>query len=256
MKTSTLLSGSGMFVSVTFAMLLLLLFVKTSQAQKENAAEQTGFAAKLTRYDVKKNYQEKFRKTLSEYVLHSLRMESNVMSEAYYEKENPNIIWLIERWKNKTELDRFNSGTHFNAIEILAKEALELPVKFIFVKDLEPLSKQQWRKTAAKQDNPLTVMLFVDAKPGTQQVFEDVYHVAMPQFRGEAGVVTYQISQLEEDDTQFVTYEKFRDDEAFQYHLSFPPIQPVLDYLQTSIKKQPFQSGLHNLIEFAPLKRE
>jgi quinol monooxygenase YgiN len=78
----------------------------------------------------------------------------------------------------------------------------------------------------------------------------------MPQFRSEDGVVTYQLSQLEDDSTQFVTYEKFRSNEAFQFHLNFPPIRPVIDYLNTSIKKQPFQDGIHNLIEFAPLTRE
>ncbi len=99
-------------------------------------------------------------------------------------------------------------------------------------------------------------MLFVDAKQGTQHDFKAIYHKAMPQFRSEPGVVTYQLSEIEGDETKFVTYEKFRSDEAFQYHLKFPPIQPVIDYLNTSIKKPPFQDGIHNLIEFAPLTRE
>lgn len=91
-------------------------------------------------------------------------------------------------------------------------------------------------------------MLFVDAKPGTEKRFQQVYHAAMPQFRGEPGVINYQLSQLADDSTRFVTYEKFRSEEAFQYHLNFPPIQPVIDYLNTSIRQQPFQKGLHRLI--------
>jgi quinol monooxygenase YgiN len=78
----------------------------------------------------------------------------------------------------------------------------------------------------------------------------------MPQFRSEPGVINYQLSQLQEDSTRFVTYEKFRSEDAFQYHLNFPPIQPVIDYLNSSIKKQPFQTGLHRLIEFAPENRK
>jgi quinol monooxygenase YgiN len=126
----------------------------------------------------------------------------------------------------------------------------------IYVKDLEPLTKKQWRKTSKKGEEQLTIMLFVDAKKGTENNFMEVYHKAMPEFRSEPGVVTYQLSQLKEDNSQFVTFEKFRNKEAFQYHLNFPPIQPVIDYLNTSIKKQPFQDGIHNLIEFAPLIRE
>ena len=211
---------------------------------------------KLTRYEVKQDYQEQFRKALSDYVLHSLTVESNIMAEAYYDQKTPSVLWLMERWINRTELDKSGTGVQFKAIETLAKEAFVQPSKLFYAKDLEPLSKSQWRKTAKKEDHPLTVMLFVDTKSGTQETFKNVYHTAMPQFRSEPGVVTYQLSQLEEDNTQFVTYEKFRNDEAFQYHLKFPAVRPVIDFLETNIEKPPFQSGLHHLVEFAPLFRE
>jgi quinol monooxygenase YgiN len=178
------------------------------------------------------------------------------MAEAYYERANPTVLWLIERWKNRSELDNSSSCTQFKAIDSLGKQALVQPSKLYYVDDLEPLSKPQWRKTAKKEDSPFTVMLFVDSKSGTQKIFKEVYHTAMPQFRNEAGVVTYQLSQLKEDATQFVTYEKFRNEEAFQYHLKFPPVKPIIDFLETNIENPPFQSGLHRLIEFAPLIRE
>jgi quinol monooxygenase YgiN len=213
-------------------------------------------AARLTRYDVKPGYQEQFREALSDYVLHSLLNESNIMAEAYSEQDNPAVLWLIERWTSKDELDKFSNNTQSRSVMTLGEVALIKPARRIYVKDLEPISKQQWRRTAMAADSQITIMLFVDAKPGTQQTFKNVYHIAMPRFRSEPGVVTYQLSQIEEDSTQFVTYEKFRSNDAFRYHLSFPPIQPVVDYLNTSIKKQPFQDGLHHLIEFAPLTRE
>jgi quinol monooxygenase YgiN len=208
--------------------------------------------AKITRYEVKEQYQDKFQKAISDYVQKSLLNENNIMSEAYFEQNNKTVIWLFERWTSKTALDKNNS----KSIKELAKTALVKPEEIIYVKDLEPLTKEQWRRTSKKEDNQLTIMLFVDAKAGTEKNFMEVYHTAMPQFRSEPGVVTYQLSQLENDKTQFVTFEKFRSNDAFQYHLNFPPIQPVIDYLNTSIKKQPFQDGIHNLIEFAPLTRE
>lgn len=214
------------------------------------------FAARLTRYDVAPDHQTAFRKVVSDYVVYSLGQESNVLSEAYYEQEDPSVLWIIERWNSKIELEKACKSFESRAIESLAKTALSKPVKRIDVKDLEPISKQQWRYTVRKTDDPITIMLFVDAKAGTEHNFKAVYHTAMPQFRSEPGVVTYQLSQLETDSTQFVTYEKFRNEDAFQYHLKFPPIQPVIDYLNTSIKKQPFQRGLHRLIEFAPLTRK
>ncbi|SDF60570.1 hypothetical protein SAMN04487996_111252 [Dyadobacter soli] len=49
-------------------------------------------------------------------------------------------------------------------------------------------------------------MLFVDAKSGTQQQFRDLYYKAMPHFRAEAGVITYQLSEIEGRDAQFVLH--------------------------------------------------
>ncbi|MFT3823669.1 MAG: antibiotic biosynthesis monooxygenase [Chitinophagaceae bacterium] len=220
------------------------------------ALQQQQAIARLTRYEVRSGYQEQFRKVITDYVSYAIAIESNIMTEAYYEKENPSILWVIERWGSNEEWLKAKSSAQSQTIMRLAEMALVQPQKSISIKDLEPISKQQWHRTANAADSQLTIMLFVDAKAGTQETFKDVYHVAMPQFRSEPGVITYQLSQLEEDDTQFVTYEKFRSNDAFQYHLNFPPIKPVIDYLNSSIKKQPFQDGLHNLIEFAPLIRQ
>ncbi|MDR7370271.1 antibiotic biosynthesis monooxygenase [Flavobacterium aquidurense] len=212
--------------------------------------------AKITRYEVKEEYLEQFKKTLSDYVFYALASKENIMAEAFYEQNKTNVLWLIERWNNKNQLENFNKELQGKIVTSLSNKALKNSIKTYYVKDLEPLTKEQWRTAAKKEDNQLIVMLFVDAKKGTQQNFKDRYHIAMPQFRSEPGVVTYQLSEIEGDDTLFVTYEKFRSNDAFQYHLNFPPIKPVLDYLQTSIKNPPFQNGLHNLIEFAPMTRE
>jgi putative intracellular protease/amidase/quinol monooxygenase YgiN len=218
--------------------------------------KQLEVVAKITRFELKKEFLDEFRKTLSSYVLQSISDENNIMSEAYFEEENQSIVWLFERWVNKTAFNEFQNNTKAKALATISAKALVIPAKTMNVKDLEPITKEEWRATSKKEDSQLTIILFVDAKKGTETNFKDVYHVAMPQFRSEPGVVTYQLSQLEEDNTQFVTFEKFRSNDAFKYHLNFPPIQPVIDYLNTSIKKQPFQDGIHNLIEFAPLIRE
>lgn len=246
MKTKTPLST---YKKTVIGFSTLILFCTTmAKAQTE--------IAKITRYEVKKEQQQKFQNAVSDYVLKAVSNENNIMAEAYFEQENQTIIWLFERWTNQETFQKFKKSTQSNAIQTLAKTALIQPEKVIDIKDLEPISKQQWRKTSKKADNQLTIMLFVDAKAGTEENFKKIYHKAMPQFRSEAGVVTYQLSQFNDDATQFVTFEKFRSNDAFQYHLNFPPIQPVLDYLNTSIKKQPFQNGIHNLVEFAPLFRE
>ncbi|RYF93830.1 MAG: hypothetical protein EOO00_05895, partial [Chitinophagaceae bacterium] len=172
--------------------------------------------ARLTRYEVKPASQEDFRKAMSAHVVSSLKNPSNILSEAYHEEADTSVLWLIERWSSREALDRSDKERLYKSIDALAANALKQPVKKIFVKDLEPLSKQQWRTVAGKEDQPITIMLFVDAKPGTEPVFKKIYHTAMPAFRSEPGVINYQLSQLEEDSTQFVTYEKFRSEKGFQ----------------------------------------
>lgn len=215
----------------------------------------TETVSKLSRYDVSEQNTSQFRKAITDYVKASISSKENIMAEAFYEQDKPTVLWLIERWNGKNQLENFSKKTEAKALQSLT-ETSKITPKVYYVKDLEPLTKEQWRKTSKKEDNQLVIMLFVDGKKGTEQNFKDTYHVAMPQFRSEPGVVTYQLSEIEGDETQFVTYEKFRSNDAFQYHLNFPPIKPVIEYLETSIKKPPFQNGIHNLIEFAPLTRE
>jgi quinol monooxygenase YgiN len=217
-------------------------------AIKEKEIGSSEVAAVLTRYDVKRGYEHEFRKVLKNYIARALANESNIMAETYFEQEQPTVMWVIERWISKNKFDKFSKTQPADAVSSLSKNALLKPAHTIYVKDLEPVSKKQWRTVALHADTPLTIMLFVDAKPGTALSFQDIYHKAMPQFRSEPGVINYQLSQLENDSNRFVTYEKFRSEEAFQYHLNYPPIQPVIEYLNTSIKKQPFQSGLHRLV--------
>lgn len=201
-------------------------------------------AGRITRYEVQQGDEGKFRKALSAYVMNALSKKTNVMAETYYEQDKPSVLWLIERWTSKKEMNKAVSLTGGSFVTIYN------------IEDLEPLTKQQWRRTARNGEQQLIVMLFVDAKKGTQQTFKSIYHEAMPQFRSEPGVVTYQLSQIEGDDTKFVTYEKFRSPDAFNYHLHFSPVKPIIRYLETSIDNPPFQQGLHTLIEIAPLARE
>ncbi|MFT3935121.1 MAG: antibiotic biosynthesis monooxygenase [Chitinophagaceae bacterium] len=245
MKTNIFLSVTKKTTPVV-ASLLLNVFSLQAQVADSNAA------GRLIRYEVKPEYYETFRKLAGDYVHYALGNSANLLAEAYYQQDAPSTLWIIERWANTTARNKSSNSAQFKALEALSATALVQPPKTIYVQDLEPLVKKEWRKKPGKNDQPITIMLFVDSKPGTENNFKDVYQEAMPKFRSEAGVINYQLSQFENDSTQFVTYEKFRNEDAFQYHLGFPPIQPVIDYLNTSIKQKPFQTGLHRLVAFAP----
>jgi quinol monooxygenase YgiN len=230
------------------ALALTTIWLTLSTLPAEAKETDTEAVAVLTRYDIQSGYQHQFQEALSSYVEQALVNENNIMAETYVEQGQPLILWVIERWGSKSEFEKTTKTQSFKTIDSLSKNGLSKTAQRIYLKDLEPVSKKQWRSIAGPTDMPITIMLFVDAKPGTETRFREVYHQAMPKFRSEPGVINYQLSQFTDDSIQFVTYERFRSEEAFQYHLNFPPIQPVIDYLNTNIKKQPFQSGLHRLV--------
>lgn len=234
------------FLSQPAAVTALLLSI----AAPDNGQEAVAI---LTRYEAKKGQEQACREALAQYVRQAGTQADNIMAEGYYEQEAPAVYWVIERWSDSGKWDKARKQS---VTERLPGGQLVHPARSFYIKDLEPLTKEEWDNTPAPTDSPITVMLFIDSKPGTEEHFRSIYHTAMPHFRGEPGVISYQLSQLEEDATRFVTYEKFRDEAAFRYHLNFPPTQPVLDYLNTSIKKQPFQAGLHKLVAFAPAKEK
>ncbi|MEJ1238365.1 antibiotic biosynthesis monooxygenase family protein [Chryseolinea sp. T2] len=202
----------------------------------------------ITRYEVQEKAKEQIGDVLSSYVHLALADGNNIMAEVYQEEEQPFVLWVLERWKSKGTYQAFFQSTRTKEVTSISGGTLFTPVKTYYLKDLAPLSKDEWRRAPANEDKPVVIMLFVDSKPGTEGTFAKTYDTAMPQFRSEPGVITYGLAQSLDDKTQFVTYEKFRSEDAFRYHLGFPPIQPVLDYLNTSIKKQPFQTGLHRLV--------
>jgi quinol monooxygenase YgiN len=234
-------------LALAMSAMWLALSTLTAEAEETSAANHE-IVAVLTRYDVKDGYQKQLREALLIYMNEALVNESNMMAEAYFEQDQSSVLWVIERWNSKSDFENASKWQSFKTIDSLSENGLSRASQRIYLTDLEPVSRRQWRSVADPADKPITIMLFVDAKPGTETRFKEVYHQAMPEFRSEPGVINYQLSQFADDSTRFVTYERFRSDEAFQYHLNFPPIQPVIDYLNTSIRKQPFQSGLHRLV--------
>jgi quinol monooxygenase YgiN len=200
----------------------------------------------LTQYHVKISYQDKFLGVLSEYTISSLSATGNIMAAAYYEQGDACIMWTIERWDDQANYKNNRESAAAKEVGALARTGLASPVETIFMEDLELHSKQTGH-------NAITIMLMVDVKDGTEDLFISLNHEVMSSLRHEPGVLSFQLSQVVRHKTRFIIYKKFRNWDAFQYHLKDPVLGPVLEFLQTSIKEPPFEKGYHHLIQFAPL---
>ena len=95
-------------------------------------------------------------------------------------------------------------------------------------------------------------MLLVDVKAGTENHFRSINQVLLSAFRNEPGVLLFQLSQVAYHKYRFIVFKKFRNWDAFKYDLTDPALEPVIQFLQRSIKQPPFEKGYHHLIQFSP----
>ena len=129
METKTHLSISKMALVIFTALFVLCgTFATAQNLSKGNVTSEElknqEMIAKITRYELKKEFQEKFQKAVSNYVLESLLNDRNIMSEAYFEQDNQAVIWLFERWTNQKELNKFKSNPKSKTVIELEKSAL------------------------------------------------------------------------------------------------------------------------------------
>jgi quinol monooxygenase YgiN len=210
------------------------------------AKKKNRWASVLTQYHVKTSCQDKFLEVLSEYTLSSLTKTGNIMAETYYERGDARVMWIIERWSSHAFYKKNKKSTAAKAVGALIKTGLASKVETFFITDLELISKEISR-------DALTIMLMVDVKAGTEKHFKSINRDLMPALREDPGVLLYQLSQVATHKTRFVVYKKFRNWDTFQYHLKEPALEPVMKFLQTSIKEPPFEKGYHHLIQFGQL---
>lgn len=206
----------------------------------------------LTKYHTKTACQHKFLELLSAYVFRSLKAGGNVMSEAFYEKGDLCTIWVIERWSSYVWYKKNKESGEAGVISALTKTGLEFTVETIFLKDLLLFSNGSSLEPKIN-DRQITIMLFVDLKSGTEDYFRSVSQGLMPIFRGSPGVLLFQLSQVIYMKTRFIVCKKFRDWDAFRYHLKDPALQPMITFLQHAVKEPPYEKGYRYLVQFAPL---
>ncbi|SHN42382.1 putative quinol monooxygenase [Chitinophaga sp. CF418] len=200
----------------------------------------------LTQYHIKNSYRDEFLEVLERYAFSSLQATGNAMAEAYYERGDSCIMWMIERWSSPDFYKKNKRTTAAKAVGALVKIGMAGPVETFFLQELELFSREISR-------DALTIMLFVDVKAGTEEHFKSINRNIMPALQKSPGLLLFQLNQVVNHKTQFVIYKKFSNWDTFQYHLKEPALDPVMKFLQTSIKEYPFENGYHHLIQFGQL---
>ncbi len=67
-------------------------------------------------------------------------------------------------------------------------------------------------------DHTVTVIVYINVKPGLEEQAKEALLSAVAPTRREAGCVTYNLHQSATDPTEFVFYENWASEEAFNAH--------------------------------------
>lgn len=209
----------------------------------------------ISLYQAKATYQAELLQLLSEYIFSSRRAVGNIMIEGYYEQGDASMMWIMERWTREEYYKENKGSAAAKNISDLESILVVSPVETVFLTDLELLIKDD-RPNKTEKDQQMSIMLFVDVMQGSEAYFRAINRDVITAFRNDPGVLILRLSQFTNDKTRFVVYKKFNTKHSFQSHLRSPAIVPVLQFLQTSVKEQPFEKGYRHLIEFAPIIHE
>lgn len=206
----------------------------------------------MSQYQAKASYQTELLQLLNEYIFSSRRAVGNIMMEGYYELGDASIMWIVERWTSEKYYEENKSSTAAKNIIDLENILVVPPVETMFLTDLELLIKDDCQNKMEKGQQ-MSIMLFVDVQQGSEDYFISINRDVINAFRNEPGVLILRLSQFTTDKTRFVVYKKFRNKDSFRLHLRSAAIVPVIKFLQTSVKEQPFEKGYRHLIEFATI---
>lgn len=208
----------------------------------------------MSQYQAKAPYQTELFQLLNEYVFSSRSAVGNMMMESYYELGDASIMWIVERWTSEKYYKENKGSTAAKNISNLENVLVLSPVETIFLTDLELLIKDDCQNKTEKGQQ-MSIMLFVDVHQGSEDHFRAINRDLITALRNEPGLLVFRFSQFTNDTTRFVVYKKFRNKDTFQMHFRSAAIVPVIKFLQTSVKEQPFEKGYRHLIEFAAIIR-
>ena len=174
------------------------------------------------------------------------------MVEAYTEKGNTTIIWLVERWQNNATRLANDKTRSAKLVRDFSRKASAVPVETINIEDLATVTGEMYRQLPSVTDDPFTILLVLRLKKGKAAEFITMNRTALPTILLEPGLIVFQFSQDLSRKNRFLVYKKFRNEEALRRHLKDAAVAPLINFLQQASEQLPYERGYHHLLEFAP----
>ncbi|MBT8340253.1 MAG: antibiotic biosynthesis monooxygenase [Desulfatitalea sp.] len=85
----------------------------------------------------------------------------------------------------------------------------------------------------------IAVKVILQAQPEKAQELEKLLKDIIPSVRHEQGTVTYTLHRSQKDASRFLFYEKYRDQQACDDHMSTPYVQELIKQLDQFLMRAP-----------------
>lgn len=223
--------------TATAVLLIALLAADKADAKSPNAAEQIDMVVTFT---VKPDAKARFKQALLDDLKNARKESGNVLMELYEAKDNPNTLYFYERWKNQAALDAHFEQPYVKAVLELSKTALTTPMQITYIEDLAPLGIERIARTLTGEEVDLFV--FFEVKDGEQERFKKQFEKSVKNSRPEAGCIAFHIHKVKGNETQFVLYERWKNQTAFDFHLAQSYTKELFEMFKIALAKPVDQS--------------
>lgn len=240
---------------VQAGLLALAMITLTSiniQAQKK-IPNMKGPITMLVTFNIKSEQLELFKTALIEDAQNARNENGNVTMELYQHKDKPTTLYLFERWINQKVLDEHFEKPYTKRILELNKIALASPMEILYLSDIAPLLKNEF-KHPLSTDNPVDLVVLFKIKEGMQKKFVQQFHKSIQNSRPEIGNIAFHFHEVQGDSTKFVLYERWRNQEALNSHFEQPYTKELFELFKIALDK-PVAESLNFIIEIGHIKR-
>ena len=190
----------------------------------------------LVTFHVKTEYRKELKKNQIADV-RGARMESgNVTMELYESKTHENVLYLFERWTDQQALN-----AHFlkpYTLDVLAvnQYALLLPMEIIYLEDIAALPDTDHKKSFGDEEQVDLIVTF-EVKDGMQDKFLEQFQKSIGLSRPEDGNIAYHLHKIQDDQTHFVLYERWKNQAALDLHFEKPYTIELFDVFNATLTK-------------------
>ena len=207
----------------------------------------------LVTFNVKKDQKEAFKKLLITDKNGALKEKGNISMQLFEHRDKPNTFYFFERWENQNALDVHFTKKYTKDVLDLSETALTKPMEILYLHDVSPLPKSEL-KTPLTSDTPVDLVVIFKVKDGMQKTFIDQFKKSIVHSRREQGNIEFFLHTVHGDDTKFVLFERWRSQDALDFHFAQPYTQELFEMFKSALE-QPIDEYLNFINEIGYVKR-